>query len=155
MTPRVLKNKCILGCRSADGIFVPSSRVSSVIWYYTLDILQMQNFCMIISNFCNIELCIILHIIIIIIIIIIVIRNISHYHSPILIINLVHLSPQYVATEHAAVMNLRMFDSLKDFLQISQKVCVYRGSYYCRVLKVNYIFSGPATDMTKASPMVG
>jgi hypothetical protein len=85
-------------------------------------------FCVIISNFCNIEFCIILHIIIIIIIIIIavVIISISHYHSPILIINLVHLSSQYVVSEHAAVINLRMFDSLKDFLQISQKVCIHR-----------------------------
>ena len=93
-------------------------------------------------------------IIIIIIFIIVVIINISHYHSTILFINLVHLSPQYVLPEHAAVINLRMFDSFKDFLQISQKVCIHRGSYYCSVLEVNYIFSGPATDMTKASPMV-
>jgi len=68
---------------------------------------------------------------------------------------LAHLSPQYVASEHEAVINFRMFDSLKDFLQISQKVCIHRGSYYCGVLEVNYIFSGPTTDMTKASPMVG
>jgi len=131
MTPRALKNKCILGCRSADGIFVPSTTVSSVIWIYTLDILQMQNFCVIISNFCNIELCIILCIIIIVIVII----NISHYHSHILIINLVHLSPQYVVTQHAAVINLRMFDSLKDFLQISQNFASTEGAIIAEYLK--------------------
>jgi hypothetical protein len=61
--------------------------------------------------------------------------NIRHYHSLILIINSVHLSPQYVVSEQVAVINLKMFDSLKDFLQISQKFASTEGAIIAGYLK--------------------